>query len=100
MAKPVRSVLCWLLLVALPPVAVAGAEVKQPSVFDLPALQATQALSGRAVVALFARGDYAEAEKRLRQAIERVPHDASAHYNLACALARLGKTAEALGSLE
>ncbi len=75
------------------------AKPEKPSVFDLPRLQMGRALTGRATSALFAKGEYATAEKVLRQAVERLPHDFNAQYNLACALARQGKKDEALEAL-
>jgi hypothetical protein len=71
-----------------------------PSVFDLPSLQFRHVASLRAIAALLTRGEYEQAEKVLRQAIERVPHDANSHYNLACVLARQGRKDEAFAALE
>jgi tetratricopeptide (TPR) repeat protein len=71
-----------------------------PSVFDLPALQREHAAGLRAIAELLARHEYQQAEQALRQSIERVPHDANSHYNLACTLARLGRSDEALATLE
>jgi hypothetical protein len=73
---------------------------KPPSVFDLPMLKAVQVMTEGAVAELFAQRKYEEAAKVLQQAVERVPHDVNSHYNLACALARLGKKEEALTRLE
>lgn len=70
-----------------------------PNVLDLPAIQAAQAVQQQAAVQLLTQGKLAEAEKLLRQAIERVPHDPQAHYNLACALSRQEKKDEAFASL-
>lgn len=72
---------------------------EQPHVFDIPALQAKHLESQRVVTVLFARGEYAESEKILREAIERIPHDPNSHYNLACALARQDKKDDALTML-
>ncbi len=71
-----------------------------PSVFDLPSLQLEHAASSRATAVLLARGEYEQAEGVLRQSIKRVPHNANAHYNFACVLARQGKNDEALAALE
>ena len=73
---------------------------KAPSVFDLPSLQYKHAASLRAIAALLARGEYEQAEQALRQAIERVPHDANSHYNLACVLALQSRSDEALATLD
>ena len=100
MIRIVRSGVCFFLLAGAGVLAVAGAEAKRPSVFDLPVLESTQAAMNRTVTVLFANGRYAEAEKLLQAGVERVPHDANAHYNLACALARQGKNGEALTHLE
>jgi len=70
-----------------------------PLVFDLPALQGRYAQTLAAATQLMGRGDYAQAEPLLRQAIEWVPHDPTGHYNLACAVARQGKKDEALNRL-
>ncbi len=71
-----------------------------PCVFDLPSLQFRQAASARAIATLLARGEYEQAEKVLRQSIERVPHNANSHYNLACVVARLGRKDEAFAALD
>lgn len=72
----------------------------QPNVFDLPRIQAQYQLLNARVTALFLKGDYAEAEKTCLAAIELVPHDASAHYNLACSQIQLSKIDEGLKSLD
>jgi hypothetical protein len=77
----------------------APAEPAQPSVFDLPALQAAYARTNMAVAALFARGEFPQAEALLRKAVAALPFDAAARYNLACALAEQGKKDEALAEL-
>src|SRR5208283_1982867 len=69
---------------------------KPPSVFDLPMVSA----SNRATTLLFSRGEYEKAAALLRRVVEKTPQDFNAHYNLACALARLGKTDDALAHLE
>ncbi len=71
-----------------------------PSVFDLPRIQAERAVLRTKIAAFFDRRDYAGAEQYSRTAVALVPHDADAHYNLACAQALQGKVAEALASLE
>ena len=103
MTNRIRSVLClsiFAMLVASLQAADEPQTPDAPSVFDLPSLQVKQAASMRAIVALLARGEYAQAEQVLRQSIERVPHNASSHYNLACVLARQGRNDEALAALE
>lgn len=78
--------------------AAAGADdkpVKSPCVFDLPGL----AMSERAVTVLFAQKDYRKAEALLNRVLNQFPQDFNAHYNLACAMARQGKTVEALDHL-
>ncbi len=83
---------------------VQGADQSQqpetPNVFDLPALQAKHAESLRVVGALLAQGAYDQAEQVLRKAIERIPHDANSHYNLACVLARQQRADAALDMLD
>lgn len=74
--------------------------LETPCVFDLPSLQFRQAATARAIATLLASGEYEQAEKVLRQSIERVPHNANSHYNLACVLARQGRNDEAFTSLE
>jgi predicted esterase len=51
------------------------------------------------ITALFAAGKYAEAAEKCRAEMALVPKDSGAPYNLACALARLGKKDEALAAL-
>ena len=68
---------------------------KPPCVFDLPGL----AMSEGAVTRLFAQKDYGRAVMLLTGRLKRFPQDVNAHYNLACALARQGKMAEALDHL-
>ncbi len=74
----------------------ADAPPKPPSVFDLPRVSASR----QAVAQLFARGEYEKALPLLRDAVKRTPQDFTAHYNLACALARQNKADEALAHLE
>ncbi len=61
---------------------------KPPSVFDLPMMTAAE----KAVGVLLARGDYARAEELLERTLKTTPQDFTARYNLACTLARQGKT--------
>ncbi len=77
-----------------------AAEPSQPNVFDLPGIQAQQALAHRQVTALIAEKDYAKAEELLKAAVKRIPHDKAAHYNLACVSARQKKTEEAFAHLQ
>jgi hypothetical protein len=85
---------------APPPAAPAAAPAPPPCVFDLPMLKAVHVVTEGAVADLFTQGKYAEAAKVLEQAVRRIPQDFNAHYNLACALARLGKSEEAFGHLQ
>lgn len=103
MTHLIRPVLFLPVLIALvAPINAADEEpvAEAPCVFDLPALQLRQTASLRAIATLLTRGEYEQAEKLLRQAIERVPHDANSHYNLACVLARQGRNDEAFAALE
>ena len=77
-----------------------GESTETPSVFDLPRIQISHALLQAKSAASFKAGDFAEAEKHCLAAIKIVPHNPEGHYNLACILARRGKTDEALASLE
>jgi alpha/beta hydrolase family protein len=73
---------------------------ERPNVFDLPHVQIKHALLQAKIAALFKTDDYAKAEKYCLEAVETIPHSPDGHYNLACTLARQGKTDEALASLE
>lgn len=53
----------------------------------------------REVAARFQAKEYDAAAEACRQQIALMPEEAGPHYNLACALARLGRTEEALASL-
>jgi len=55
---------------------------------------------GTEVQGHFKEGDYEKAAAACRKMIELVPRHPSAHYNLACALARLGRKEEGLVALE
>ncbi len=83
------------LLVAVAAAWAGDTPAKPPSVFDLPEM----AMSEGAVTGLFARKDYPKAAALLTERLKRFPQDFNAHYNLACALARQGKTVEALDHL-
>ena len=78
----------------------AGQSAEPPNVFDLPQLQVRQAVLQHRIAALFAKGEYAEAERHCRAAVELIPQNSNSHYNLACALARQDKIDRALASLE
>lgn len=84
---------------AVPGAARADDPPAKPNVLDLPGIQAAQAVQQQAAVQLIAQGKLDEAEKLLRQSIERIPFDAQAHYNLACVLARTDKKDDAFASL-
>lgn len=73
---------------------------KPPNVFDLPRIRMQQALAHRNASVLIAMKNYEKAEDVLNAAVKRVPHDQTAHYNLACVLARQGKTDKAFAHLE
>ena len=51
------------------------------------------------IIPLFGRGEYAEAKRRLEEALERHPDAGGLLYNLACAESRLGETDAALEHL-
>lgn len=51
------------------------------------------------IIPLFGRGEYAEAKRRLEDALERHPDAGGLLYNLACAESRLGETDAALEHL-
>lgn len=93
---------CWLVIGLLTSEILAWSQEppRAPSVFDQPALQMMQANAGREIAALFAAKDFSGAEKKLRELIARQPTDSNSHYNLACALARLGKPDEAIAALD
>lgn len=93
--------------VQIPPVAKPDAgqaapsgAAQTPSVFELPRLQLKYVQLLQETAVLLQQGDYAEAEKRCAAAVALVPHDVSAHYNLACTQARQNKTEAALSNLE
>ena len=97
----VRPCLSAVILIASSALAGAGElSTERPNVFDLPGIQIGHARLQAQIAALFKIADYAGAEKFCREAIETIPHSPDGHYNLACALARQGKTDEALASLE
>jgi len=72
---------------------------QRPSVFDLPKIRGQYVQMQIAASAHIRAGDYASAEKLCRESVALVPHGFPGHYNLACALARQGKTTDALDSL-
>lgn len=73
---------------------------KTPNVFDLPRIRLQQALAHRNANALIAQKAYDKAEEVLTAAVKQIPHDLTAHYNLACVLARQGKTDQAFAHLD
>ncbi len=87
------------MLMQIPANAVEEKPAPPPSVFELPFLQARYVAMQQAIAQLSAQGKYEQAEQLSRQAGELVPHDPLAKYNLACALARQSKTADALAAL-
>jgi Tetratricopeptide repeat len=96
-----RHPLVWALCLAMlssPLLRAADAPEKQ-SVFRQPRVQMAYARLQAQIQALFQKKDYAEGEKKCREAIALAPHYPDAHYNLACALARQGKKAKALDAL-
>src|SRR5258708_6049986 len=66
------------------------------SVFDL----SRAAFAQQAVLALFSRGEFDKAARLLERALKRNPRDFATNYNLACALARQGKSDQALERLQ
>jgi len=94
---------CTFAVISIAFCALAGAgesSGEPPNVFDLPRIQIEHALLQAKIAALSKTGDYPEAEKCCREAVETIPHSPDGHYNLACTLAKQGKTDEALASLE
>ena len=75
--------------IAADPAKSASAATKPPCVFDLPMISATQ----QAVTLLFSRGEYERAARSFwSMPLKTIPQDCNVHYNLTCALARLGNT--------
>jgi tetratricopeptide (TPR) repeat protein len=70
-----------------------------PSVWDMPLIQLQAAQLRLATAALFQQGKLEEAEARLKQSVELIPHDPAGHYLLASLHAKQGKKDEALASL-
>ncbi|MBA3710478.1 MAG: dienelactone hydrolase family protein [Planctomycetes bacterium] len=68
--------------------------------FPFGAAMGVESDSDRIIMKAFADHDYQLAEKTCRDLVSRDPADSAARYNLACALARQGDHAGALGSLE
>ncbi len=71
-----------------------------PSVFELPKIQAQYVQLQQKTLQQFKDQDYAGAEKTCRDAITLWPYEATAHYNLACALAHQDHPDAALAALE
>ncbi|MDX1944026.1 MAG: hypothetical protein SFU86_01360 [Pirellulaceae bacterium] len=86
-------------LLAQPPADPKPAPPK-PNVFALPRQSAEGHPLARQVARMFQEQEFALAEKLLRESLMKEPADPVSHYNLACALARQGKTDDALASLE
>jgi hypothetical protein len=74
-------------------------QVEKPNVFDLPRVQARYVALQAQAQALFKLQKYTEAEDLARSAIKLIPHEPTAHYNLACALARQEKPEPAMTAL-
>jgi len=100
MPKTIRTLTCFILLVARGAFALSEEQSQKPSVFDLPRIHAAQAAARKSIAAALSKKDYATAEKLLRATLNQIPHDVAAHYNLACVLAQLGRADEAFQSLE
>lgn len=96
----IRSVLSVIVLALSCALAAGEASSSDPpNVFDIPALQARHVKSLRMARGLLQRQAYEDAEKVLRDAVDRVPHDVSCHYNLARVLAIQNQNEEALEAL-
>ena len=96
-----RSCLSAVVVIASSALAGAGEPSSdRPNVFDVPQIVIKHAMLSAKIADLFKTGDHAEAEKYCLEAVETIPYSRDSHYNLACALARQGKTDEALASLE
>jgi hypothetical protein len=76
-----------------------GVDHPMHSVFELPHLHAQYIQLQQTIARLFAQGQYAKAESRCHDAIRLFPGDARSYYNLACALSRQEKTADAIANL-
>lgn len=100
MLKIIQLLTCVSVFVAFGAIALAEEKPPKPCVFDLPKIQASQMAARRSISAALSKQDYPTAEKLLRATLKQVPHDATAAYNLACVLARLGRADEAFESLE
>lgn len=88
----------WLLGTAAPARAGDVPVIREPAAERDPE-QLDRASVNRRLKTLFDRGDYEAAQRLLVRALEDRPHDHLMHYNLACALAMLGRTAEAQAAL-
>lgn len=93
-----RTIICslicaWLCL----NIALSAAE--PPNVLDLPRILQQQAEDNKTGSELLQAGEAARAKVVLIQCVMRVPHDPIARYNLACAYAMLGESADAIENL-
>ncbi|MGI9374022.1 MAG: TPR end-of-group domain-containing protein, partial [Hyphomicrobiales bacterium] len=100
MKQTLRNTLVAIGLIALPASTIAQHKVSEINVFQLPEMTKQQTRLSFPILNLFRQKKYAEAEKELREWIEKYPDWPLHHYNLGAALARQGKTEEALDSLE
>src|SRR2546428_36624 len=82
---------CAALLAFAPAASRAGDDAKDPR-------QRAAAIE-KDVLALFAQKKYADAAEKCREEIALVPTSPNPQYNLACALARLGKSDDAIAAL-
>jgi hypothetical protein len=101
MKRAVVAICTVFLLAALAqvPAQVANVDLPPRSVFEQPILAAQNARLQQTVVALMRAGKHVDAEKLLKQAIEKLPNAPLNYYNLACAQAMQGRSAEAMNSL-
>ena len=81
------------------PAQVGAVDSPEPSVFAQPVLAAQNARLQQTVVALMQAGKHVEAEKLLKQAIERLPDEPVTYYNLACSQAMQGMSVAAMENL-
>lgn len=99
MSRTIRPLIYFVLIGVSAAAVLADVDPQKPSVFDLPRIQAAQIVVKRNIAVALSKRDYATSERLLLVALKQVPHDATSHYNLACALAQLGKTDAAFKSL-
>ena len=92
-------VLC-LLLIALSFPCLGQEETPQRSVFDLPSLISQHARLQSRIQQLLRAKDYRTAAVNCRDAMQLFPDEPINYYNLACCQSRLGRTEDALASLE